>query len=319
MQNSGTVGAKYCRACGVKVWAARERCPRCGGPLGVVTAEEPAAEPRDRRATLAAVAVLLGLAAGVALWPRASEPERAVPVTARGGADATRRASTPGGPAGSAAVGDIGAPDVEPPFLDASGAGALAYRRGDYGAALAAFQQAVEANPDDAESLSNLGQVLVRLGRPSEAVPLFQRAIERLPRRWAYHFNLARAYGELGQWEQAVTEYRVARELFPDDYVTEFNLARALHKLGDEAAAVEAYRRAIALAPEEATFQLALATSLERLGRREEAVQAYREYLARIPEGPDAERVKARIQLLSQASSPPGEALVPAGAAAGPR
>ncbi len=301
------LGAGFCRACGIRVRAERERCPQCGGALGPLSSGAPVPTARDRRATLAAVAILLVLAAAVALWPRSPAPERAVPVAASASALPASARREPAGPAATSPRSEAGDTlDAEPRFLDESGAGAIAYRRGDYEAALAAFQEAVEENPDDAESLSNLGQVLVRLGRAAEAVPLFQRAIDRLPRRWAYHFNLARAYGELGQWKQAVAEYRVARELFPDDYVTEFNLARALHKLGDEEAAVEGYRRAIALAPQEPSFQLALGMSYERLGRREQAVEAYRAYLALAPESPEAERVKARIDWLSRQA--PGQA-----------
>ena len=109
---------------------------------------------------------------------------------------------------------------------------AVAYEAGDYNAALAKYLAAIEKNPDDAESLSNLGQVLIRLNRTPESIPYFERAVSILPGRWAYQFNLARAQGLLGHMDEAVAGYRRAQSLFPDDYATTFNLAMTLHQQG---------------------------------------------------------------------------------------
>ena len=198
--------------------------------------------------------------------------------------------------------GDAARPPAEGmdrPFLDASGKGATAYMAGDYATALAEYRAAVERNPQDAESLSNLGQVLVRMNKPDEAIPYFERAVSIVSDRWAYQFNLARALGLVGRLDESVTAYRRAQQLFPDDYVTTFNLALTLHKRGDEERAVEQYQKAIALQPEDASFRLALATSLERLQKRSEAAAAYQEYLRLSPSGPDADKVRARIAELT--------------------
>jgi len=187
------------------------------------------------------------------------------------------------------------------PFLDPDGRGAVAYGGGDYGAALAQYQAAVERNPRDAESLSNLGQVLVRLNRAEEALAYFQRALEIVPDRWSYQFNLARALGLVNRTAESIAAYRKAQQLFPDDYVTTFNLALTLHKSGDDAGAVEQYRKAIALQPDDASFRLALGNSLVGLDKRSEAAAAYEEYLRLSPSAPDADKVRARIAVLTGA------------------
>lgn len=207
-----------------------------------------------------------------------------------------------------------GVPDGQPastepaerPFMDASAVAATAYSAGDFTSALQGFQAAIEKNPQDAESLSNLGQVLVRLGRTEEALAYFDRAIAQIPDRWAYHFNRARALGLLGRWDEAIAGYRRAQLLFPGDYATTFNLAVALHKKGDDAAAVDEYWKAIDLAPEDAPFRFALALSYERLQKNADAVAAYEEYLRLAPDAPDAERVRARITQLTGAATNPG-------------
>jgi tetratricopeptide (TPR) repeat protein len=195
-----------------------------------------------------------------------------------------------------------GTSPAPPAFLDAAGAGALAYTAGNYDEALAQYQAAIERNPDDAESHSNLGQVLVRVNRTAEALPHFDRALQLIPDRWAYHFNRARASGLLNRWDEAVEGYRRAQQLFPEDYATAFNLGQALHKRGDEAAAIEQYQRAIALDPADASFRLALAISYERLEKKPEAAAAYAEYLKMAPDAPDADAVRERIAALTGAS-----------------
>lgn len=294
--------AVYCPNCGIKVRTGHQRCPKCGEelprevPTAARVATDPASGPGPARTAAIALGVLLAAVALAVFWPREAPDDRAVPVER-----AVSRAPAPAPPPPEPATADEPA-HVDPPFLTVSGSGKLLYTRGDYEGALQAFEEAIERNPDDAESYSNLGQVLVRMGRAEEAIPHFERAVTIIPDRWAYHFNLARAAGELGDWERAVAEYRVAQGLFPDDYVTEYNLARALHKLGDEQAAVDGYLRAIALAPEDATFRLSLGISYEQLGRKAEAAAAYGAYLELAPDAADADRVRARITLLTGAT-----------------
>lgn len=187
------------------------------------------------------------------------------------------------------------------PFLDASGAGATAYAAGDYDGALAQYRAAIERNPDDAESHSNLGQVLVRLKQPAEALPHFDRALQLIPDRWAYHFNRARALGLLQRWEDAVAGYRQAQQLFPNDYATAFNLGQALQRKGDDTGAAEQYLRAIALNDADPSFRLALGATYERLQRKVEAAAAFSEYLRLAPDAPDAEKIRARIAQLTGA------------------
>ena len=238
------------------------------------------------------------------LWfARGPRSSIAVPVgTAAADPLSSRRTAAP-----PEAVEAAKAERLDRPFLDASGKGAAAYAAGDYAAALAQFQEAVERNPQDAESLSNLAQVLVRLNRAEQALPYFQRAISILPERWSYQFNLARALGLLGRVDESIAAYRRAQQLFPDDYVTTFNLALSLHKAGNEAGAVEQYQKAIALQPEDASFRLALGNSLVRLDRRAEAAAAYQEYLRLSPSAPDADKVRAKIvELTGVQDSTPG-------------
>jgi Flp pilus assembly protein TadD len=296
--------AIICPTCGSKVRAGRHKCPRC---RAVLAAPDPAVAAARSRKLARASAILAGSFALslIVLWFARGPQASSAPVlrTAAGGDPMSnrRRAATPADTR-KAPEGE----GLDRPFLDPSGKGAAAYAAGDYAAALAHYQEAVARNPQDAESLSNLGQVLVRMNRVEQAIPYFQRALAILPDRWSYQFNLARALGLLGRRDESITAYRRAQQLFPDDYVTTFNLALSLHKAGDDAGAVEQYQKAIAMQPDDASFRLALGNSLVRLDKRAEAAAAYQEYLRLSPSAPDADKVRAKIgELTGAADSAP--------------
>ena len=288
-----------CTNCGSKVRPGRERCPRC---RAAIVAPDPArivAKSKNLTRAAGAVSAVFLLVLAVLWLTRDPAPSNgpakagaaSVPLTTRPNGAAEAPPAKPAGP-----LPPVGR---DRPFLDPSGVATAAYASGDYATSLAQFQVAIEKNPQDADSLSNLGQVLVRLNRPADAIPYLQRAVAIAPDRWAYQFNLARALGLMGRMAESIQTYRQAQALFPDDYVTAFNLALALHKNGDEAGAVEQYQKAITLHPEDASFRKALGMSYERLQKRAEAAAAYQEYLRLSPEAGDADTVRARIAELT--------------------
>jgi Flp pilus assembly protein TadD len=280
-----------CPQCGAKVRAGHRRCPRCREKLlGTASGFD-----FGRVAPIAlGLLFIAALVSGFAFWRQAGEHEEApaaravVESPSSGSASHARPIPRPrGNPV-----------ETEIAFIEPSRAGGVAYNAGDYAGALAQYQDAVRAHPEDAESWSNLGQVLVRLNRAEEAVPHFQHAIGLNGGRWAYHFNLARALGLMGKWPQAAESYRAAQRLYPEDYAIAFNLGLALRKSGDEEGAIEQFRNAIALDPGDPTFHFSLAVSCDRLGRAADAVQAYQRTLELAPDAPEVPQIRARIEAL---------------------
>jgi Flp pilus assembly protein TadD len=186
---------------------------------------------------------------------------------------------------------------------DAVRLGGAALVGGDFEAAKARYQDALQKNANDPEALNGLGLVLERQGQVDEAIDHYSRAAQISPTKWAYRFNLAHALAERGNWDRAVDEYRAASGLFPDDYATQYNLALALHKKGDDQAAVPEFRKAIVLAPAEPSFHLSLAMSLERTGNLSDARHEYEQYLAMNPSAADAEKIREHLKTLAVAKS----------------
>ena len=299
--------AVACPSCGAKLRAGHDRCPRCRVWLIERDPEATAARSKQFSRVIAGlVGTFLLIVAGLWLMSEPAPSGETYAMTSDPLAG-RRKAVKTATPAVEKPTEAAAAPR---PFMEPSGIAATAYSTGNYQSALEQYQAALQKNPDDAEALSNMGQVLVRLGKPLEALPHFERAITLLPNRWAYRFNYARALGLANRWDEAIASYRQAQSLFPDDYATTFNLALALHKKGDDAGAIPEYQKAIALAPQDASFRFALALSYEKLRRNAEAVAAYEEYLRLAPQAGDAERVRERIGVLNgapPAASTPGQ------------
>ena len=302
-----TAGPIVCAACGAKLRSDRTRCLRCGAP----TARDlRAANPRTLGALGAGAAVVaVGVLAVVVLHRTLQEspaPVRLAPAFTS--ASPTRRAA-------DVTTAAVPAPAPAQVVLSANRDAAAAMSLGDVDGAIDDLTKAVQADPQNAMALNNLGQALVRAGRARDAVPYFDRAIGISGATWAYHFNRARAFEDLKQWDLAIADYREAERLFPDDYATAFNLARALEADGNLPQAIDAYDRAITLAPGQADFRLARGHALGEAGRSKDAAAAYRTYLDLEPNGRDADKIKARIAQLEGTTPAPAGAASPAGIA----
>jgi Flp pilus assembly protein TadD len=271
----------------------RLHCLRCGHSLAA-TAPAAVRAPAalrfvaDYRWWLAAIGVALLATAMRAGLARQDLPESAVAATA----DTMNQAPQATNPEPASRS------TTEQMFLDPDRGGTGAFARGDFSSAIALYREAIEKNPNDLDSLNNLGLALVRVGRPAEAIPYFERAIQLNQTNWGPKFNLATAYSALNDWANAISAYRAASAALPNDYVTLYNLGLALHKVGDEEAAITEFRRAAELAPGEPSFHLSLGISYERLKRPSEAVQAYEDYLNLAPDAADAAQIRLRIQTL---------------------
>jgi len=94
--------------------------------------------------------------------------------------------------------------------------GRLAGDAGDYAAARAHFEAAVEADPNFYESRLNLGWSLNLQGAPQEGLPHLERAVALRPDEAAGHFKLALVLGNLGRYPEAEEELLETRRLDPD-------------------------------------------------------------------------------------------------------
>lgn len=115
--------------------------------------------------------------------------------------------------------------------------------------AVARLQQTLAADPNDAESHYQLGQVLVTLDRSNDAILHYERAVAIDPSRGDYHFQLGKARHRRGQDERAVKAYRTSIDLDPFNPAPHLSLGVSYERLRRWNDAVGAYQRYLELAP----------------------------------------------------------------------
>jgi tetratricopeptide (TPR) repeat protein len=130
-----------------------------------------------------------------------------------------------------------------------NGLGIVYRAQGRYEEAIAAYQRAIELDPEDAAPHNGLGIVYRAQGRHEEAIAAYQRAIALDPEDADYHNNLGIAYQHAGRYEEAIAAYQRAIELDPEYAVPRVGLAGVYRHIGDTDASsrhVEQSRRLLA-------------------------------------------------------------------------
>ncbi len=194
---------------------------------------------------------------------------------------------------------------------------------GNFEGAKRHYRRALEFNPDDAVSHSNLANLLAEVDGDVElAIEHYHRAIAAAPKYAAARTNLAAVLGKLGRTGEAITHCRKAIEIDarcvpaylhlgnllavtrPDEALAHLRRALELdpesaeahHGLAnvlaeaDPRAALGHYQAALELAPDYAEAHFNLANLLVRHGQLDPAVAHMREAVRLRPGWPEAEQ-----------------------------
>jgi len=88
-------------------------------------------------------------------------------------------------------------------------------RHGTLSRAIAAYDKAIEIDPDNAAVYAYKGYALLRRGEVQEAVIFLERSVKLSPNYDSGYYNLALAYWEFGDREKAIQCVKKALELNP--------------------------------------------------------------------------------------------------------
>lgn len=171
------------------------------------------------------------------------------------------------------------------------------HRAGRLDDAAAAYRALLDAHPEHAGALANLGLILRRRGAIAEALDCYRRAAAVPDAPAEVLFNLANAEDDAGNSAAAVAALQRCVDRAP-------HLSPALHKMGlilnrqgRRTDAIAALRRALRYAPETVGLRVDLARMLDEAGDTELAEPLYRWALADQPEVPAARRWLADLLL----------------------
>ena len=121
-----------------------------------------------------------------------------------------------------------------------------------YQEALAAFEQAIQLDPDNASLYNGKGLVLSELKRYQVALTAYERAIRLDPNYAEAYFNKGNVLDDLEQFEEALAAYEQAIRLDPHDADFYNNMGHVLYELGRYEEALAASKEAIRLDPDNA-------------------------------------------------------------------
>jgi tetratricopeptide (TPR) repeat protein len=156
-------------------------------------------------------------------------------------------------------------------------------RPADTAAAERHLRAALQFNPDQAETLGNLGLVLERLGRVDEAAVQMERMVKLDPKSPKGHLHLGRLRQLQGRPRDAVPHLVAAVQLEPTLSEARLALAAALADNGEFDRAREQLDFLLRQEPSEATLHDELGRLLLRQGKPTEAVASFDRALALLP------------------------------------
>lgn len=168
-------------------------------------------------------------------------------------------------------------------------------RAGRFDLAEPAFRAAVQADPNNADAVANLGISLANLGRLEEAQQRLAQSLSMDDSNALAHFSLGVVLDRQGQDQLAMGQYRQALDRDPSNLQARVYLADAKMRLGHADEAATLYRQALERAPDSLRTRLSLAMANVRGGHYGEARKILEAALRLQPGNPDVINSLARI------------------------
>ena len=140
--------------------------------------------------------------------------------------------------------------------------------------ALTCYERLVALRPRDAAPRHDRSVALMALGRPAEALAELDLIVKAQPRFASAHYNRGVALAGLGRPKEALASYDRTLELEPGHVLALNNRGVALQALGRTAEAIESFEKAVALDPGCAPAYGNLANALRGQNRFEAAIAA---------------------------------------------
>ena len=119
--------------------------------------------------------------------------------------------------------------------------------KGQLNEAYVELQKALKLNPDNKETLKELGYISSRFGKNNEAILYYKRAIEVDPAYSEALNNLGVTYAELGEWDKAIENFKATllNPLYRTPEWAYSNLGYAYYKKNDFLNAKTALKEAL--------------------------------------------------------------------------
>ncbi len=158
------------------------------------------------------------------------------------------------------------------PFSILWDAATQAFEAGDLAQAQANCEQALQLDPQHADSLQLRSMIALRQGDCPTALDYIYRALEQAPQASIFYNSLGTIQQALGQTGEAEKAYRMALQLDPDSAMVHFNLGDLWHAQEKNAEAELCYREALRCQPSFPEAHNNLGLLMSNLQRPDQAI-----------------------------------------------
>jgi protein O-GlcNAc transferase len=138
------------------------------------------------------------------------------------------------------------------------------------------YGEALTLDPDSAQVIHGIGNLLQQRGAFAQAIEHYRRALSLAPDLALAYYNLGYCLEQLGRREEAVCAYRDALARRPDIALAYFRLGSLLHDKEQLDEAAECYQRAIARKPDLARAHYQLGKLRQQQGQLEPSANSFR-------------------------------------------
>lgn len=145
----------------------------------------------------------------------------------------------------------------------------------DYQSAKAAYEMALDINPNYINALNNLGNTYVQMGQLKGAILLFEKVLGISPKDFFAHLNLGVVYSRLENYSKAIEFYEKAIRINPKDAQAYFQLGFIYELKGQPQKAVENYQKTVQLKPDDEEAYYNLGNVYARLNQNDKAIDSY--------------------------------------------
>jgi cytochrome c-type biogenesis protein CcmH/NrfG len=184
---------------------------------------------------------------------------------------------------------------------------ALDMGAGEYGKAIEAYTEAIQADPHNSRAYFYLGKAYATQGRIEESKDMMGRAVRITPSYEPYAFvSIGAALANQGRFEEAVDCFTRALALDPGLGLAAYDLGVSLMNLGRTAEAEKAFTEAERLCKEDMVTLVAIAGAYVKMGEADRGVSLARGVLAGEPANVEA---LYTVGLGLEAQGRPSEAL----------
>ena len=155
---------------------------------------------------------------------------------------------------------------------------------GKFEESLAAFEKALELDPEDADACYNRSMAIRSMQRHEEALRNYEITFEKFPTHFSNLMNCGNVRRRMGRYEEAVEAYETALAQQPDSWELMYNIASVRILQGQYQEALDLIEKALELNDDFGELYYCKAICLKNLGDEEGKEAAYQIALRYKPE-----------------------------------